>query len=174
MHDFNMLELRARQLIGLGRPRDAMAIYLFMADGDPSLDAGYLGMRIGLCCEMLGDPHSAKWWYGRAVEENPDIARYGDARTRLESVTIDGILDQNWVKTVEQAPVSGGCESSLVGLLNLIGQFLGIGTAQDAYWNLQGAIIDIERAGGVVDAASHTTLLRVATQLLQVSDLLKR
>ncbi len=69
-----------------------MAIYLFMGDGDPSLDAGYLAMRIGECCELLGDPHAAKWWYGRAVEENPEIPVYTQARQRLEHVTIESLL----------------------------------------------------------------------------------
>jgi hypothetical protein len=69
-----------------------MAIYLFMEDGDPSLNAGYLAMRIGECCELLGDPHAAKWWYGRAVEENPQIPAYTEARQRLEHLTIDNLL----------------------------------------------------------------------------------
>ena len=75
-----------------GRPRDAMAIYLFMGDGDPSLDAGYLAEHIGRCCEQLGDLHGAKWWYGRAVEENPGIPAYLEARRRLDSVTINSLL----------------------------------------------------------------------------------
>ena len=73
-----------------------------------------------------GDPHSAKWWYGRVVEENPEIARYVDARKRLEGVTIDTILNQNWVKVVERVPVNDESESSSMGLLNLIWQCLGL------------------------------------------------
>jgi hypothetical protein len=73
VYNFNVLEQRAKELIAAGRPKDAMAIYLFMGDGDPSLDAGYLAMRMGECCENLKDLHAAKWWYGRAVEENPGI-----------------------------------------------------------------------------------------------------
>ena len=92
MYDFNVLERRAQELIAAGRPRDAMAIYLFMGDGDPSLDAGYLAMRIGECCELLGDQHAARWWYGRAVEENPEIPAYAQARQRLEHITIDDLL----------------------------------------------------------------------------------
>jgi hypothetical protein len=45
-YDFNVLERRAADLIKAGRPQDALRIYLFMADGDPSLDGGYLGKRI--------------------------------------------------------------------------------------------------------------------------------
>lgn len=52
--------------------RTPSIIYLFMgADGDQSLDAGYLGERLGECYENLGDLHAAKYWYGRAVEESP-------------------------------------------------------------------------------------------------------
>jgi hypothetical protein len=91
-YDFNDLERRAADFIAAGRPSDAMAIYLFMADGDPSLDAGYLGERIGRCCELLGDLHGAKWWYGRAVEENPERPAYVEARRRLTEVSIRRLL----------------------------------------------------------------------------------
>ncbi len=93
MYDFNVLERRANELIAAGQPSDAMAIYLFMGDGDPSLDAGYLAMRIGECCELRDDLHAAKWWYGRAVEENPQIPAYIQARQRLEQVTIENLLE---------------------------------------------------------------------------------
>jgi hypothetical protein len=46
-YDFNVLEKRAKQLLVENRPADAIKIYLFMADGDQSLDAGYLGLKIG-------------------------------------------------------------------------------------------------------------------------------
>jgi len=92
MQDFNVWEQRARELKEAGRPGDALKIYLVMAGGDPSLDAGYLGLRIGECYEKLGDPHSARFWYGRAVEENPTIDRYIAARARLEHLSIDDVL----------------------------------------------------------------------------------
>jgi hypothetical protein len=91
-YDFNILEHSAANFIAGGQPRDAMAIYLYMADGDPSLDAGYLAHRIGQCCELLDDLHGAKWWYGRAVEENPEIAAYVEARRRLDKVSIGHLL----------------------------------------------------------------------------------
>ncbi|MGE5271035.1 MAG: hypothetical protein ACM3JG_15340 [Thiohalocapsa sp.] len=59
-YDFNVLERRAQELVAAARPQDAIRIYLFMADGDPSLDAGYLGKRLGECYERLGDLHAAK------------------------------------------------------------------------------------------------------------------
>jgi hypothetical protein len=47
MIDFNELEWRAHRFITKGRHRDAIAVYLTMADGDPSLDAGHLAHRVG-------------------------------------------------------------------------------------------------------------------------------
>ena|SRR5437588_2835 len=92
-YDFNALETRAKDLIDAGRSADAIRIYLFMADGDPSLDGGYLGKRLGECYERIGDLHAAKYWYGRAVEENPQ-ARLDckAARVRLAEVTIDDLV----------------------------------------------------------------------------------
>jgi tetratricopeptide (TPR) repeat protein len=92
-YDFNVLERRADELIAAGRPRDAIKIYLFMADGDPSIDAGYLGKRLAECYEAVGDPYAAKYWYGRAIEEGPDA--WPDcvaARQRLSSVSIDDLI----------------------------------------------------------------------------------
>jgi len=89
--DFNALEQRALSLKDAGRFRDAMAIYFFMGDGDPSLDAGYLANRIGECHEALGELHAAKWWYGRAVEENPQILKYQEARRRLANLGIESL-----------------------------------------------------------------------------------
>lgn len=93
MYNFNDLERRAKNLIAGGQAADAIKIYLFMADGDPSLDAGYLGERLGECYEKIGDLHAAKYWYGRAVEENPDVRLNSvAARQRLHDVTIDALL----------------------------------------------------------------------------------
>jgi len=93
VYDFNHLERRAKELIARGNAADAIKIYLFMADGDQSLDAGYLGERLGECYENLGDLHAAKYWYGRAVEENPDIRQASvEARKRLHQIGIDPFL----------------------------------------------------------------------------------
>ena len=93
MYDFNVLERRAADLIASGRVEDAIKIYLFMADGDQSLDGGYLGERLGICYEKLGDLHTAKYWYGRAVEENPEVrTAAAEARIRLEDVSIKELL----------------------------------------------------------------------------------
>jgi tetratricopeptide (TPR) repeat protein len=92
-YDFNILEQRAQELLKAGRPKDAIHIYLFMADGDPSLDGGYLGKRLGECYERMEDLHAAKYWYGRAVEENPAARRdCAAARQRLAGVTIDDLV----------------------------------------------------------------------------------
>jgi hypothetical protein len=99
-YDFNVLEAKARELIDSGRSHDAIKIYLFMADGDPSLDAGYLGMKIAECYERLGDLHAAKYWYGRCVEENPTVrTRCMDARERLKGVNIyDLVAPESFVE----------------------------------------------------------------------------
>jgi tetratricopeptide (TPR) repeat protein len=93
MFDFNRLEQRAKELFGSGNTADAIKIYLFMADGDPSLDAGYLGEKLGECYEKLGDLHAAKYWYGRAVEGNPEVRLLSaESRKRLQRVGIDDIV----------------------------------------------------------------------------------
>lgn len=93
--DMNVLERRAREFFCSGDIRSALRIYLVMSDGDPSLDAGYLGMRIGECYEQLGERQAAKYWYGRAVEENPNVQEYVDARARLENTNIDDIIPRS-------------------------------------------------------------------------------
>jgi tetratricopeptide (TPR) repeat protein len=92
-YDFNVLERRAQELIDSGRSHDAIKMYLFMADGDPSLDAGYLGMKLGECYERIGDLHAAKYWYGRCVEENPAVrTSCKEARERLKGLNIDDLI----------------------------------------------------------------------------------
>lgn len=92
-YDFNLLERAASRLMELRRPHDALRIYLFMSDGDQSLDGGYLGKRIAQCYEALGDPYAAKYWYGRAIEENPVVnADCEEARKKLGELSIDDLL----------------------------------------------------------------------------------
>ncbi len=94
-YDFNVLETRADELMKSGRPQDAIRIYFYMADGDPSLDGGYLGWKIALCYESMGQLYAAKYWHGRAFEENPQVRQYNseENRKRLESlVSIDDLL----------------------------------------------------------------------------------
>lgn len=98
--DFNTLERAAARLVSEQRPHDAIGIYLYMADGDPSLDGGYLAERLGERYELKGDLHAAKYWYGRAIEENPDDrAKSKEALSRLSHVTIDHLL-RSTVKTL--------------------------------------------------------------------------
>ncbi|MGZ8285409.1 MAG: hypothetical protein ACXW27_17000 [Allosphingosinicella sp.] len=98
-YDFNRLESAAASLIEAGRHRDALRIYLFMADGDPSLDGGYLGGRIAQCHERLGEPDSARYFYARAVEENPQVrVDEAAARRRLGDISIADLVD----------PIEGG------------------------------------------------------------------
>jgi tetratricopeptide (TPR) repeat protein len=91
--DFNALERAAKRAKQDGRYRDALRIYYFMSDGDPSLDAGYLGERIAECYEALNDIPAARYWYGRAVEENPEAhVRSADARERLGNDDYNALL----------------------------------------------------------------------------------
>lgn len=92
-YDFNQLEGKAKKFIDDRNVAGAIKIYLFMSDGDPSLDAGYLGERLGICYELLGDLHAAKYWYGRAVEENPEVRlEAAQAYERLTNVGIDHLV----------------------------------------------------------------------------------
>ncbi|TWF57245.1 hypothetical protein [Neorhizobium alkalisoli] len=93
-YNFNLLEHTAAELISAGKVVDAIKIYIFMADGDPSLDAGYLGTKLGECYELLGDIHAAKYWHGRAVEENPQarISSAGAVKRLAPLAGIDHLL----------------------------------------------------------------------------------
>ncbi len=71
--DFNALEQIADDAIRDGRFKDAIRVYLFMSDGDPSLDGGYLAEQIAHCYEALGDIPAARYWFGRAIEENSKV-----------------------------------------------------------------------------------------------------
>jgi hypothetical protein len=61
----------------------AREIYLVMGDGDPSLDAGGLAHQIAQTYEAEGRLMEAKYWYNRALEENPEIPAYQDAAARF-------------------------------------------------------------------------------------------
>jgi tetratricopeptide (TPR) repeat protein len=91
-YDFNVLEQSASKLEDLGRHADAIKILLFMSDGDPSLDGGWLGWRLGKCYEALGDLNAASYWHGRAIEENPEI-RLESATARERLLPLIGIDD---------------------------------------------------------------------------------
>ncbi|MBM7325657.1 hypothetical protein JS562_21475 [Agrobacterium sp. S2] len=63
-----------------------------MVECDQSLDAGYVGERLGECYKKIGDLDAAKYWYGRAMEENSDIRLISvAARKRLHDVNIEAI-----------------------------------------------------------------------------------
>ena len=91
--DFNALERAAAAAKRDDRHADALRIYYFMSDGDPSLDAGYLAERIAECYEALNDIPAARFWYGRAVEDNPEVrARSAAARERLGQEDYEALL----------------------------------------------------------------------------------
>ena len=71
--DFNVFERAAKQLAIDKDYHSALRIYFYMADGDKSLDGGYLGVRIGELYEALSQFYAASYWYNRAIEENPEV-----------------------------------------------------------------------------------------------------
>ena len=89
--DFNTFEIAADRCVRSGDHRTALAIYFFMADGDVSLDAGHLAERIAACYYALGDLHAAKYWFGRAVEENPEV--YSQFKALREEMGDLGVVD---------------------------------------------------------------------------------
>ena len=91
--DFNVLEIEALTAIDCGDVQRAIAIYTWMADGDPSLDGGYLGERLGVCYERLDQPFVSRFWYRRAVEENPEVrSGANEALQRLGSLDVAELL----------------------------------------------------------------------------------
>jgi tetratricopeptide (TPR) repeat protein len=92
--NFNILETAAKKFMENKEFYKAIRIYLFMADGDTSLDGGYLGEKIGQCYEGLGDLSAAKYWYGRAIEENPHARHLSvHRRQALDHVNINDLVN---------------------------------------------------------------------------------
>ena len=99
--DFNILQRRASELVALGRYSDALRIYIFMVDGDNSLDGGHFGVKIAECYEAMGELQVAKYWYGRAEEENPGVlAAALEGKRRLASVNIDDLIRPEEYETI--------------------------------------------------------------------------
>jgi len=90
--DFDRLQAFADRCVREGRYKTALAIYLHMAEGDPSLDGGSLAHAIGECYRNLGELHAARYWYGRAAQENPGIDRYRRDFDRMSDVRIDDLM----------------------------------------------------------------------------------
>jgi hypothetical protein len=92
-YDLNLLQTAAQQFMNKGEHHSAIKIYLFMSDGDPSLDGGFLGEQLGRCYEAIGDLMAAKYWYGRAIEENPEVRKLSkQKRKALENVNVQDIV----------------------------------------------------------------------------------
>jgi hypothetical protein len=92
--NFNELEVLAIRFFEINEYDKSLDIYLFMADGDSSLDGGYLAEMIGRCYEAKNDFMAAKYWYGRAIEENPVVRVYSiEARKRLNTVGVTDLLE---------------------------------------------------------------------------------
>jgi hypothetical protein len=90
--DLNTLQAVADRCFREQRYGTALAIYLHMAEGDPSLDGGSLAHAIGQCYENLSDLHAARYWYGRAAGENPGIDLYRRDFERMRTVRVDDLV----------------------------------------------------------------------------------
>lgn len=86
-YNFNTLNDAALKFFESKFYDKAIDIYIFMGDGDPSLDGGFIAYWLGRCYQSLGSLQVAKYWYGRAVEENPQITLYVEARQNLSEIT---------------------------------------------------------------------------------------
>ncbi len=90
--DSNDMQAFADRCVRMKRYDTAIAMYLHMAEGDPSLDGGSLGHAIGACYEGLGNLHAARYWYGRAVEENPAVDLYRRDYERMADVKAEDLV----------------------------------------------------------------------------------
>jgi hypothetical protein len=90
--DFNTLQAFANRCVREGRYGTAIAVYLHMTEGDPSLDGGSLAHAIGECYEKLGDLHAARYWFGRAAGENPGIDLYQRDFARMRAVRVEDLV----------------------------------------------------------------------------------
>jgi tetratricopeptide (TPR) repeat protein len=91
--DLNVLQKYASKYLEVGEFDEAIALFLEIAHSDKTLDAGYLAERIGFCYEQKRQFHVAKYWYDRAVEENPEIEAYKTAARRFTALTVDELVD---------------------------------------------------------------------------------
>ncbi|WP_296084042.1 hypothetical protein [uncultured Agrobacterium sp.] len=62
-----------KRCINGGKVADPSRFTFSRQMGDRSRDEDYLGERLGICYERLGGLHAAKYWYGRAVQEGPEL-----------------------------------------------------------------------------------------------------
>ena len=94
-NDFNSLEQLALTLQESLRHEEAIAVYLYMADGDASLDGGHLGYCLAHCYRFLGRLAEAQYWAQRAVEENPSIEVYQRLHAELGKISIQHLVEHS-------------------------------------------------------------------------------
>jgi len=86
--DVNELQNRAALLRSNGHFQKAIDVYLYLADGDPSLDAGWYAIQIAECCEKLGRMTEARYWAARAKDENPTVPDRQEIEQRLGPIKL--------------------------------------------------------------------------------------
>ena len=92
--DYNLMLFCAHRAFSEENFRNALAIYLFLAEKDPSLEGGSTADNISRCYEKMGDAYSAKYWARLAFEENPDIDIYKERLNQFQSVNTDSIISE--------------------------------------------------------------------------------
>lgn len=86
--DENELRSRADSLRSNGHFQNAIDVYLYLADGDPSLDAGWYAIQIAECYESLGRMAEARYWAARAKDENPTVPDRLEIAQRLGPIRL--------------------------------------------------------------------------------------
>ncbi len=77
-----------------GEYRRAAARFYALMDGDPSLEAGCNAEKLAACYDAMGEVQPARYWYRRAVEENPETHQHARARRQiLEAHNVDHLVN---------------------------------------------------------------------------------
>jgi hypothetical protein len=90
--DLNNIVAKIDKLIHEERYNDALFLLYYISIDDPSLEAGYYAYLIGKCYEETNNITGARFWYKRAVEENPEVTQYSSALDRTEEMDIESMI----------------------------------------------------------------------------------
>lgn len=90
--DANAIVARARARQERLDYQSALELFLYLAQGDQSLDGGSLGVDIAYCYEQLGRINEARFWASRAREENPTLDDRVEISERLGPIKIEHLL----------------------------------------------------------------------------------
>ena len=85
------LRRKAASLRANGFSQQALEIYLFLCDGDPSFDTGGDAVRVAECYETLGRMTEARYWAARAAEQGPSLPDRKALGERLGAIALDQV-----------------------------------------------------------------------------------